>query len=427
MGGYQPSLPPLNDRTAVPPPPMTAAEMVQRLTQGPDRRHPAGRASELLAHAQRLGNMGWAEWDLRTGDAFWSDHLYVIFGRSLPQGPIRLTDLPAYVEPADLPILERLLWDVHEGRDPVHAEFRIRRAGEGAGAPVSEVRYLLAVLEPVPGESGPAAVHGLIQDITDRRAAEQIASESRRQLLEVREQAAVDRHVTLALRDAILPAPGASIELPRTRVAVRYVPAEKAASLGGDWYEAAPLPDGRVLLAIGDVAGHGLPAVAQMAQLRHALLGLSMTGLSADRLLAWLNDLARHRLDDTTATAVVGHLDPATGEFTWAQAGHLSPILIRDGVAGQLPAPEGVVLGAGEWPYELARVTLREDDVLLLFTDGLVERRRRDLGEGLALTLAATGGLRADDVERGLDRLLESVGGPNPEDDACLLAVTLRH
>ncbi|MFC4587115.1 PP2C family protein-serine/threonine phosphatase [Sphaerisporangium corydalis] len=256
--------------------------------------------------------------------------------------------------------------------------------------------------------------------------AQRIMWEFRRQLLDARERAAEARHVSLALRDAILPDPGGSIRLPSAHIAVRYVPAEKASSLGGDWYEATALPDGEVLLAIGDVAGHGLPAIAQMAQLRHALVGLAMTGERADRLLAWLNGLVCHRMgEEGTATAVIGHLEPVSGLFTWAQAGHLPPILVRDGVARQLSPPDGVLLGTTlDLPYALSSLSLRPGDLLLLFTDGLVERRGRDIDEGLALTVAAAETLAWDAcLESKLDTLVESVGGPNPEDDICLLAV----
>jgi serine phosphatase RsbU (regulator of sigma subunit) len=255
--------------------------------------------------------------------------------------------------------------------------------------------------------------------------AQRILSESRRQLHEAHQRSAEERLVSLALRDAVLPDPGGSILLPSAHIAVRYVPAENASSLGGDWYEATTLPDGRVLLAIGDVAGHGLPAIAQMAQLRHALLGLGMTGESPDRLLGWLNGLVCHRMDEGTATAVVGHLEPHSGMFTWAQAGHLPPILVRGGVARPLPSPEGVLLGATlDLPYALGHLSLHPGDLLLLFTDGLVERRGRDIDEGLALTVAAAETLTCDAcLEEKLHRLVESVGGPNPEDDTCLLAV----
>ncbi|NUT38350.1 MAG: SpoIIE family protein phosphatase [Thermoactinospora sp.] len=398
-----------------------AAELVRHESPH-DRERGAG--AELLAvrlaHAERLGNMGWAEWNLRTGAAIWSDQVYAIFGREPEEGPLPLPDLAAMVEPADLDALDRLLWNVVQGVEPVHAEFRIRR---GTG----ELRDLRVVLEPLMSPGGPVGMHGVIQDITGRRRAERMMSESRRQLLEAREQAAEERHVMLALREAILPAPAGCLDLSAARVAVRYVPAEKTASLGGDWFEAAPTPDGRLLLAIGDVSGHGLPAIAHMAHLRHALVGLTMTGRPADRLLSWLNDLVLHQLKDTTATAVIGHLDPATLTFTWGQAGNLDPILVRDGVAARLERPRGVLLGAvAGRGYELARTPLCPGDLLLMFTDGLVERRTRDIDVGLDLVVAAAGDLSARELDAGLDRLLAEIGGPNPEDDACLLAVAVR-
>ncbi|MFI6601028.1 PP2C family protein-serine/threonine phosphatase [Nonomuraea sp. NPDC050536] len=409
-GGHQPPLPT---------PPMSAAELVQHLAEQQTAERDGEMLAVRLAHAERLGNMGWAEWNLHTGEAVWSDHVYVIFGRARADGPISLPDLAAYVEPADIGALDQLLWTVVQGVEPVQAEFRIRRGGEA--------RNLRIVLEPLMAPGGPTGVHGVIQDITGRRRAERIMSESRRQLLEAREKAAEERTVMLALREAILPAPDGYLDLYQTRIAVRYVPAEKTANLGGDWFEAAALPHGNVLLAIGDVSGHGLAAIAHMAQLRHALVGLTMTGEPANRLLVWLNELVLHRLHETTATCVVGYLDPATLVFTWGQAGNLGPILVRDGKSSQLTQPRGVILGATcEQPYHLASIELREGDLLLLFTDGLVERRTRDIDEGLDLALAAARELTGRDLDAGLDRLLTDIGGPNPEDDACLLAIAVR-
>ncbi|GAA4916876.1 serine phosphatase RsbU (regulator of sigma subunit) [Nonomuraea thailandensis] len=376
-------------------------------------------AAVRLAHAQRLGNMGWAEWHLHTGETIWSDQVYVIFGRDPEEGPIALPDLAEHVEPGDVATLDRLLWSVMQGVEPVQAEFRIRR---GVGS--SDLRDLRVVLEPLAGPGGTIGMHGVIQDITGRRRAERMVSESRRQLLEARERAAEDRHVMLALREAILPEPDGCLDLPQTRIAVRYVPAEKTANLGGDWFEAAPAPDGRRLLAIGDVSGHGLPAISRMAQLRHALVGLAMTGQAANRLLDWLNELVLHQLKDTTATAIIGHFDPRTRVFAWAQAGNLAPILVRDGVASQLPQPRGVLLGAASGsPYELATTRLQPGDLLLMFTDGLVERRTRDIDVGLDLATTAARKLEGHDLDAGLDRLLADIGGPNPEDDACLLVL----
>ncbi|MBF8189501.1 SpoIIE family protein phosphatase [Nonomuraea sp. K274] len=374
-----------------------------------------------LAHAQRLGNMGWAEWHHHTGETVWSDQVYTIFGRDPAAGPIPLPELAGHVDPSDVGALDRLLRTATRGLEPVQAEFRIRR-GVGAG----ELRDLRVVLAPLMASGDPVGLHGVIQDITGRRRAERMVCESRRQLLEAREQAAEERHVMLALREAILPEPAGRPVLPHTTIAVRYVPAEKTANLGGDWFEAAPSPDGRLLLAIGDVSGHGLPAIAHMAQLRHALVGLTMTGRPANQLLAWLNELVAHQFKDVTATAIIGHLDPETRVLAWSQAGNLAPILVRDGVATQLAQPRGVLLGAAAGrPYELATTRLLPGDVLLMFTDGLVERRTRDIDAGLDLALAAARDVPGPDLDAGLDRLLAGIGGPNPEDDACLLAVAI--
>lgn len=418
VGGHQPPLHPRNDHVTGSAP-LTAAEMVQRLRGELDEHMAVERQllSARLAHAERLGDLGWAEWHLHSGESTWSEHAYAIFGRDPGEGPIGLRDLVGHVEPQDRALVDGLLRSVVDLAEPGQAEFRIRRRGE--------VRNVRAALDPVV-DGGRHAVHGVIQDITSRRRAEQIASESRRQLLEVRERAAEQQGVSTALREAIIPRLGTSVDLPGARMEVRYVPAGLKDGLGGDWYDATTMPDGRVLLTIGDVSGHGLPAVTQMSRLRHALGGLAMTGEPPDRLLTWLNDLVMHRFEETTATAVVGHLDPLNRVFTWSQAGHPAPILVRGGGAVQLEPPAGVLLGATlSEKYERSAVRLRGGDALLLFTDGLVERRDRDIDEGVALILRAAATLRPQDGEAALDRLIRAVGGPNPEDDTCVLMIVL--
>lgn len=236
---------------------------------------------------------------------------------------------------------------------------------------------------------------------------------------------AEERRLITALRDAILPGPGASVDLPSVRIAVRYLPAGEAALLGGDWYELTPLPDGRIFLGVGDTSGHGAAAVARMAQLRPALLGLAMTGASPESLLGWLNTLVLTRFPETTATVVCGYLDVARLRFTWAQAGHPAPILVRRGGARRIGAPEGVILGAVPDPrYRVRCTALEPGDLLLMFTDGLVERRTRDIGAGMDLAVKAARAVAGQpDLDAGLDMLIDALGGPNPEDDACLLAL----
>ncbi len=232
---------------------------------------------------------------------------------------------------------------------------------------------------------------------------------------------AEQRHITLELQRAILPLHDEPFGLPGLRAVVRYLPASVGSRVGGDWYITAELPDGRVLLAIGDVAGHGLPAAAAMARLRGALAGLSITGAPPQQLVAWLNDLVRHVAPEHTASVVAGYFDPASRMLTWAQAGHPPPVLIRGRSARVLPQPDGVLLGAGSHGYAAATVQLQPGDVLLLYTDGLVERRDSSISQGLAALLAAAAG-RAD-AEDAVAAVLLALGSAHADDDTCLVAL----
>nr|BFE79989.1 hypothetical protein GCM10020093_025900 [Planobispora longispora] len=256
--------------------------------------------------------------------------------------------------------------------------------------------------------------------------AEQTASDSRRMLLEVSEQAAAERNVSAALRDAIIPGAGAHVDLPHARVMARYVPAGAGAGLGGDWYDAGSLPDGRAVLAIGDVAGHGLPALARMAQLRHALAGLAMSGAPPGRLLSWLDDLVVHRMPETTATAIVGHLDPDTSVFTWGQAGHPAPILVRDGTATRLAPPQGCCSGSARAcrtnrpRCACGRATCCCCSPTVWWSGAAATSTRGRAGSGGGGPAARGGGLDA-----GLNQMIEAVCGSAPEDDVCLLSVEI--
>jgi serine phosphatase RsbU (regulator of sigma subunit) len=232
---------------------------------------------------------------------------------------------------------------------------------------------------------------------------------------------AMHRHVTLELQRAILPLHDEPFDLPGLRAMVRYLPASSATRVGGDWYITAELPDGRVLLAIGDVAGHGLAAAAGMARLRGALAGLSITGAPPQQLVGWLNDLVRHVDDEHTASVVAGYFDPASRMLTWAQAGHPPPVLIRGPWARPLPQPDGILLGAGRRGYAAATIQLEPGDLLLLYSDGLVERRDRDIDEGLAILLQAVG--QSTDPDLVISDALAALGSTHAEDDTCLVAL----
>jgi serine phosphatase RsbU (regulator of sigma subunit) len=230
-----------------------------------------------------------------------------------------------------------------------------------------------------------------------------------------------ERHVTLELQRAILPLHEAPFDLPGLRAVVRYMPASADSRVGGDWYTLAEMPPGNVLVAIGDVAGHGLDAAAGMARLRGALAGLAITGAPPERLVGWLNDLVHHVDAEHTASVMAGYFDPPTRQLTWAQAGHPPPLLVRGACARPLGQPSGILLGAGRSGYEAMTVTLEPGDVLLLYSDGLVERRDRPLDEGLNTLARAAAGIA--DPEELIAAVLGALGSTDPEDDTCVVAL----
>ena len=207
-------------------------------------------------------------------------------------------------------------------------------------------------------------------------------------------------------------------EVPGVDLAARYLPSADDV-VGGDWYDLVPLPSGRVSLVLGDVAGHGLSAAAVTAQVRHALRATLLRDRGPAAALAELNRLLTALLPEEMATVVVAELDPALGEVAVASAGHL-PVLSTG--RGFLREGRGPALGiVGDAEYAETRLRLAGDERLLLFSDGLVERRGEPVDVGLAaLQAAAAGG--GSDVAALLDAVLAALDPPD-SDDVTLLGL----
>jgi len=223
-------------------------------------------------------------------------------------------------------------------------------------------------------------------------------------------------------------------------VAHRYLPAQ--AGVGGDWYDVVPLPGTRVALVVGDVVGHGVHAAATMGRLRTAVHNFSMLDLPPDELLAHLSELAgRIDAEDgataggapggpapiTGATCLYAVYDPVSRSCQIARAGHLPPVLVRpDGAAELLDLPAGPPLGlGGGLPFESAEFEVPEGSRLVLYTDGLVEDRRRDIDVGLEMLRTALAGADRgpeETCEAALAALLPEV----PRDDVALLVARTR-
>ena len=190
---------------------------------------------------------------------------------------------------------------------------------------------------------------------------------------------------------------------------------------------------------VGDITGHGIDAVTGMIAARNALRGLAATGAGPADLLRYLNYASCHLTEGIAGTVVCGRYCPETRVLRWARAGHLPPILVRDGAADMLPLPGGVMLGLDpEAEYEEATLQMRGGDTLLLFTDGLIERRSGSISDALrdlaAAALPATPGkagadvpgadVPGTDVSSTADRILGSAIS-DTGDDACLVAVRI--
>lgn len=215
------------------------------------------------------------------------------------------------------------------------------------------------------------------------------------------------------------------------QIAVRYRPAAQEAQVGGDWYDAFMSPDGSTNLVIGDVAGHDRIAAAAMGQVRNLLRGVAYTlGEPPAAVLSALDRALRDLAVGSLATAVLGRVEQEAGmvplglrRFRWSNAGHPPPLLLRaDGTAELLRRPADLLLGLDPGTSRADHdVVLEPGDTVLLFSDGLVERREYSIEEGLDRLVRAAEELGEEDLESLLDALLQQAG--DRDDDVAMLAL----
>ncbi|MER5217305.1 fused response regulator/phosphatase [Streptomyces sp. NPDC002838] len=231
-----------------------------------------------------------------------------------------------------------------------------------------------------------------------------------------------ERHVALTLQHSFLPRPHKLAQLPGVGLVVRYVPASRETEIGGDFYAALSTGDG-VLTAVGDVVGHSLDAATVMVEIRHALRAYCVEESDPAVLAARLDQMLVHYHPDITATVCLVLIDPDTGRTRIANAGHIPPLIVRDGSGADYVEACGPLLGLGLDRPEPAELYLDPTDRLLMVTDGLIESRGTDLAVSLEHLRRA-----AADAPPGLDALCDTLlgcFGHDREDDIAMLALRL--
>ncbi len=236
-----------------------------------------------------------------------------------------------------------------------------------------------------------------------------------------RSRLAVQGRIAQTLQRSLLPRN--LPQLPGFSMAARYLPAAHESAVGGDWYDVIELGPRRLGLAIGDVAGHGMAAATFMGELRSAMRAYALDVEQPSEVLTRLARFA-DREESRMATVIYATLNLDTGAVAFARAGHPYPLLLRaDGDAIFLTEASGPPLGTRAAGYDEASVALAAGDTLILYTDGLIERRGRRLSEGEAALVAAAGSA-PDDAELRCGAIIaELTEGVEVADDVALLVV----
>ncbi len=381
---------------------------------------------DLLAEGERLrfaleaGRMGTWTWSPESGVVTWDEAmegLYGLapgeFGSSVDEFFDRLHPedrdwvveevAAAWTEARDISFEHRVIWpdgSVHwlEGRG------RVVRTGEVA-----------------------TGVIGVGIDIDERKRLELAVSEaiSQRATAELARELEHQRHAVQVLNEVLIRPDFPSI--PGIEISARYLAADDAAGIGGDWYDSFLVPDGRLLVAVGDVTGHGIPAARLMAKLRHATRAYAVQSLPLVDVLRSLDEFVHlFSRDEQLATVQLALVDHATGVVEIASAGH-PPALVIDHDHDRFADVEGgCLLGLGApvvAGYE--RFELPPGAALVLYTDGLVERRGESVELGLERLLRSA---KAVDLHDGASAVRDVVldhclQGTTPRDDVCILVV----
>lgn len=323
-------------------------------------------------------------------------------------GPLLLTAFPAERAEGELSAAHQELFELLGAGSAIIAPLRARRQVLGA----------LTVTRTGPGAALTEEDLALVEDLSHRIA---LAVDNARLHWQV--QTIAERLQRSLL--PTLPHPGS------LRLAARYIPSRLGARVGGDWYDSFVLPRGGTALIIGDVSGHDLPAAVAMSQLRNMLRGIACDREEPPgRILRRLDSAVHTLYPGHTATCVYSYLEGGEGgpwRLHYASAGHLPPLLVtQHGDTGFLEEGQSLLLGADPaHPRPDAVAELPARSTVVLYTDGLIERRGEPLHDSMVRLRQHAAALAREPLENFCDELLAGLATPGGDDDIALLALRL--
>ena len=363
----------------------------------------------LLDQTQRLTSVGSWEIDLATRRVVLSDEFSRLLGRTAAEFQALADDprLAGLVHPDDV---DAYLAVARRAVDSGGFDVEVRLLDRDGGA--RPYRVMGEVVRDALGR--PVRMHGSAQDVTEQHRTAQLQAAAAAE----REAAAREHAIAEELQTSLLPR---DWERPdHLDLATYYRAGTQGTRIGGDWFDVVGLGAGRTALVIGDVMGRGVAAAAVMAQLRAAVRAFARLDLPPADLLELLDGVVRDLGDEQIVTCVYAVYDPGDRSLTFANAGHLPPLLVTpSGRVRRLGASADPPLGAGPFTLSETSVQLPARSTLALYTDGLVEHRDADLDVGidaLATALAAQGDRAGDPA-----RLAEALLPDGPDDDVALL------
>jgi len=387
---------------------MTANEMPSSASGEPVHLRRPTLDDERLRLALEAGAMGTWAWDVASAKVTWDTAMEARYGLAPGTFPGTFDAFLRLVHPNDVDAARRRIESALRAGEDLRYEHRVVW-------PNGEVHWLEGRGRVVHDADGtPVAMVCIGMDIDQRKASEAAIAEA------VRLRTEHARSAIQVLQETLVPADFPDVR--GYRLAGRYMAAESEHNIGGDWYDAFAVDERRVLVSVGDVSGHGLLAGRTMAKMRHAARAFACEDPDPGSVVTRLDNFFRHlRRGDEIVTVLVGLLDTERHTLELYSAGHVPPLVLRDGSSAFLDLDVRPPLGvAPERAARTSEVALDVGTTVLLYTDGLVERRGEPLDDGMERLARSARAALSDDVVTTRDAVIASCIGSR-EDDLCLL------